>query len=210
MPAFTLQATGTGTYDAWTLVGGGTKAGAMADSDDGTYCSIGAVGRQSFVFGNLPSEALSIIGPVTFNIRGKDVTATVDLCYMHARYGGVNDESQSINWTASIVSTTRDYATFNGGTWTPAIVNGAEYTMIVYKLYMTGLYGVGGGSYGYLIASLIGGMLGTGLSMADMPGIARAVAENPRPYEGISIIQPHEYAQALAELKAHPYRAWSL
>jgi hypothetical protein len=110
-------------------------------------------------------------------------------------------------------------ATAPGGAgWTVPLVNSLEAgvqgvstggSYYCTKLFATGMYNTAGGGFAFLIVSLIGAMLGANLLLADMPAIAREVACARRPGTGISIIQPHEYAAALAELRAHAFKTWS-
>lgn len=219
MPNFQLEATANGVNNAWTA-SAGNKWDCVADSDDGTYIQITGVSspaRQSFVTQDLPSEASSIVGSVTFNARGKDGTATADLIYSHFRYSGANyEDATGWNFTTSVAAYTRAWATGPGAAaWTPTLLNACEMgvyregntnTVQVAKLNITGEYSVSAGNFAYLICSLVGGLLGAQLMLSDIPGIAREVWNNPRIGEGRTLIRPYEYNTVLAELKAHPFR----
>jgi hypothetical protein len=85
------------------------------------------------VTADLPTDAEAVTAPVTSNCRGKDVSATADLCYSHFRYGGANYEDPAgWNLTTSPADYARDWANGPGGNpWTVAMLNGCE--MGVYK-----------------------------------------------------------------------------
>ena len=217
MPAFTLEATAdSGNNDAWALGAGTTKWQAMADSDDGTYIQrTPGTQRQGFVTENLPGEAVAIVGSVTVNMRGKDVTVTADTCAASIWYSSTDYDRAGQDFTTSIVDYPKAFANLSGTPFTPAIINASEIgvhrlagtsnTMNVYKLNMTGNYQVGGGGFSFLVVGLIGAMLGGGILIGDMPGIVSAVQQAD---PANSLITPGEVARAYAELKAHPHRRY--
>jgi hypothetical protein len=211
MPAFTLEATAEGANTEWTLGSGASKTVAVSDSDDGTYIQITGVtspGRQSFVAQDLPADAVGITPPVTCNARGKDVSATNDLVYSHFRYSAANyEDATGWDFSTSVAAYTRDWANApGGGSWTPAILNACEIgvyragttnTVMVMKYNVTGNYYQAGACF-IPILSLMFGLIGAGLSAADMPALARFIFDHRRMPGGARVlIRPDEYREAL-------------
>lgn len=223
MPAFSLDPNAVGTYAAWTNSGGVDALESVSDATDAHFIYVPAGAgpiRHSFGLANLPAEARVVVPPVVLYSRWDGAIGGMEDCWSFFRSGGVDSDS--------VVAHTKDaawhdfnnnFAVSPSGGWTPAILNATEIgvmgtstatALTMTKLQATGNYTTGGGGFAFLVVSLVGAMLGANLALADMPGIAREVARTHRPGEGISIIQVHEYEAALRELRAHPFRAWSL
>lgn len=217
MPAFTLTPSSEGTHTAWTLGAGGSKTAAVdKDSGDATYIyspSGGGGNRNSFVQDDIDSSAVQITGNVSARYRIWDGNTQSATYRQYWRYSGTNDDSAAVdNPSTSPADFTNNFATFNSGTpWTVAIINGLEigihavtsgsYQQRCGELYTFGNYVQGGGGMAYLVVSLIGGLLGANLALADMPGIAREAFCQKKPGIGRSLIRPDEYMKALQELK---------
>lgn len=215
MPSFTLNATADGTNGGWALGAGPTKWQAVSDASDATYISQNpAVSRQSFVTENLPADAESVASPVVVNVRGDDVTATVDLCYSHFRYSGANyEDATGWNFSTTTADYTRNWANAPGGAaWTPTNLNACEmgvarlvatnYTMIVYREYLTGTYYQQGATF-ISIWSVVLPLLGAGIGLSHMRGIARAMRRLRQPDGGARVaFLPEEYPEALRALRA--------
>ena len=222
MTAFLIRPTADGTYSNWNIGAGPSRWQALSDTDDATWIT-NAVGdgaaHNSSQLANLPSEAESIPDPVLANYRYKQNGGSMVIWKAGFRYSGTDDIANG-SWTSdnAIRQNSVSRATApGGGAWTPAIVNAAELviqgdadgaTAVVYEYWATGTYGVAAGNFAWLVCGLVGAMLGANLTLADVPGIAREVTKAGRGC--ISVIQPEDFPRVLAELKAHPFRAWSL
>lgn len=218
MPAYTLEATAEGANTGWTLAAGASKTVAVSDTSDATYLTqspTGVPSRQSFTMQDLPSDAEAVTAPVTCNCRGKDVTGTVDRCYSHWRYSGANyEDATGWNFSTTIADYTRDWSTGPGGAaWTPAMLNacemgfarlaGTNFTMAVYKYNVTGNYEQPGATF-ISIWQVVLPLLGAGLGLVHMRGIAREMARRHQPDGGARVwFRPDEYAEAL-----RVYREW--
>jgi hypothetical protein len=206
------------------LVGAATRWEALSDALDGSYTTnlpASGVQRVSSVMADVPAEAIEIIGSVTHNWRGGQAgggSAATDNTGF--KWGGSDAylDMGFVNGVDPQDGTSVHPLAPGGGGWTPVNINASELlcqmdavgtTMKLIKYWASGNYLVGGGGFAFLVVGLIGALLGANLVLADMPGISReAATRRLRPTEGISIIQPHEYAQALRELKEHPFRRY--
>jgi len=222
MPAFQINPTAEGFYTGWTNAGGATKVISVTDAVDGNYIhDAGGIAYQTFVLEDLPTEAVAIEGDVVGFERSRTAGTPDDPIRIRLRYSGTDADSTNISNTTSFTDYTKNFGTAPGAVpWTPTILNATEGGVVTLaaafaqqnrctRFYLYGNYTPAGGGFAFLVVGLVGGLLGASLMLADMPGIARAVAQARVPGVGVSIIQPHEYQRALDELKSHPFRRYS-
>ncbi len=202
--------------DQWSVAGGG-KVGAINTNDDDTqYIFDGTNGHKQCYNVTWPTDVGAVNSIKIFERVRQTGPDAIHIA------GGVRNAGGETNYDPGVLPT--NYTNYTsgalarpgGGTWGTADCNNG----VTYMQFSLGSGGAGngratwgylildyeppGGGFAFLIVSLVGAMLGANLALADMPGIAREVAR-----DRISIIQPHEYERALAELRAHPFRVWS-
>ena len=207
------------THAAWNKVGAGTAHGCLSTDDaDTTYIWADTTPQYQDVKTSLWPSAIGLVNSIKVTAKIRDATDPVSVDAGIENAGGATTNN-FVTTGGYVLETTAALARPGGGIWTAAdcardttwwhikCVNGANpdrmprctYGYIILD------YTPRGGGFAFLIVSLVGAMLGANLMLSDMPGIAREVAR-----EGISIIQPSEFSRCLAELRAHPFRAWSL
>lgn len=212
-------------YDDWELMAGGSKAAALnGDDADAGYIRSAVQGvRQSM---NVTWPSISVIGNVNWikayaKLRG--VLGTTNDCTYGVRNASGETVAAANNLPTSYTAyQSGELARPGGGSWGQNDCKNGVTWWHLHNTYQAGGtecratyaflvldYDPPGGGYWMLISSLVAAALGAQLALADMPGIAREVAR-PDDVGRISIIQPHEYEQALRELKEHPYRVYGI
>ena len=187
---------------------GGTGAEGLSDSLDstGTACDQTEI-AESYVTANPPAAAM-LIQTVTANMRGV-TTGGIDRNVQSFGRNAAGDLVWGIAhlFTVALATFQDVFATAPDTTpWTPAKLTGTQvgiYTAAladagiqVTELTLTVTWTAFGGFVFFLTS--IGPVIGLG--MQHMAGIAQAA----RKKTGI-LLEPHEYAQALRELRAYPW-----
>ncbi len=183
MAAFTIRPTSQGNYNAWILGAGASKPVAESDASDATHINTdGTTMTDSYVLDDLPSDAGYIDGSVVWNARINKAAggSAVSGAQALLRYSGTDSLGVAESIDGTITTFTETYATApGGGAWDVATVNATEggiksdWTVIVncYDIWLTGTYEVSAGGLVFLL-SLLGGAVGSGLSLQDVPGLA--------------------------------------
>lgn len=225
MPAFTLNPTAPGALSEWALSGCAAAWQCLSDTTDANQITlaINQTDKRTYVeFADLPSEAESITGSVNHIARvSEGAGGDTQSAGFRSSGGTLSELTITIPTTGTYYDITTAFTQAPGSVpWTPANLNSAQVGIRgttggtagcqCTKIQVTGVYEVAAGGFAFLIGSLVGAMLGANLMMSHMPMIAGAVAQVHRPGEMFTIIQPHEFPRALAELKAHPYRRYFL
>lgn len=220
MPAFNLQMTSTsGTDSAWERVGGSTKHGVMADSNDSTYLRRGAsqTGRQGFGHGTLPADAAAVETPLNFISRvegeaeGNNRLRTyvfdgVSTYRYTAEYNPEPDQT-ALDHTFTLADpTVAEASTHEAGLDKISDIAGGIRCM---KMYLNGTY-IQSGSSAILIYNVLAPLLGAQVLLEELPAITALMRHLRQPEGAFVWFNPHEYLQAWRDLRAHPHRRYFL
>lgn len=178
MPSFTLRPTAQGTYNDFALGSGSDKPSAMSDASDGTWISLsGTSGADSYVMQDLPADADTVEGSVTWNGRHTKAAGGSGGVSARLRYSGTNSDGASLAPATfpTINEETTAYALApGGGAWTPAVLNATEIGVVstldvnysAYDVWATGSYAQAGGMGFLFFFSWLLPLLGAGLDLA--------------------------------------------
>jgi hypothetical protein len=218
MPAFQLDPTADGTYAEHLFTGAATRWQALSDADDASYIYIttGGDSRTSSAMANLPAEAVAV-SEVYFNFRQRQATATVPSVRIGGFYNGSLAVQDPLSWTADGNPHSWSHAIATapgGGGWTPATLNGCELYVRFDKpptqpqcleYWASGTYLLAGACFIPLL-SLAAAVIGPGLQLAHMPGLARFIFERRRMPGGARVlIQRDEYQAALVSWRTYRF-----
>ena len=213
MATFQRTATANGADNGWNgLVGAAQKYLAVQSNDDATsyIANTGfAHDRQSFVMSAMPDA--ESISTHTITGRGMNLNSpfTTDSWALSILLAGSHTDSGFWNESSWTTHTLADGAVPGGGTWTSALINSAEpgvfhgntngveqrLSYLVWDI----TYAPPGFSFISLL-SLLGPLIGAGLTLAEMPRLAGALrARTPHGLER------HEIEAAWREWRAHRF-----
>jgi len=219
VPITILNPASIGSFNVWFQTGGSSKANActLPDDDDTSFvylAGLSGTSRQSFNMDSLPSAAKGIqTHTVTARIRRATTSVVTLVDVFLAQSAGVQITTGiAAQPTGSYVNRTEtDLASPDGSVgWTPALINttevgvhnsgaGADEEERCTSLYWTVTWQPNPSTISLFVASLVGALVGSYPSLADMAALARHLSRVTR---GRHSLSPSDLVSLLEEYRA--------